>query len=410
MLLNQGPQPTEVQPTLFSMTGERFDAPPVTIESHLFRSIDLRELVASANPNFQHGSVQVAYQGKDLEIGGMVQMVDAERSLIFDEELVEPAKMFKSSRLEGVWWLPSRRHEVRLAVSNTTDSPLSVTASVSKAAPKQTSMPAEADGITLEQQGVVTLNLMPHETRVLDVWQDLGGDKVRALPNAGGVSLQHSGPKGALVARAFIEEPTTGYSTVVEFYDPHRAKTSQLHGAGIRLGSIASEQLTSVVVARNVGSADTVVTGRMPYTTSDGSMAAASLPEIRLAPGEARAVNLMKDIRRSGIEKNVASAGLEFEYTGEPGSVMMSAISTSRSGNQVFRVPLIDPKVPLSSTGGYPWMIEEDSATMVYIKNVTDRSQHYTLYVSAEEEDIHAFRSKNRGSRSDGRTRCPSVA
>lgn len=38
-----------------------------------------------------------------------------------------------------------------------------------------------------------------------------------------------------------------------------------------------------------------------------------------------------------------------------------------------------DPEAHHSSTGGYPWFIEGDSATVIYLKNTTDRPQRYTL-------------------------------
>ena len=51
----------------------------------------------------------------------------------------------------------------------------------------------------------------------------------------------------------------------------------------------------------------------------------------------------------------------------------------SRDGDQVFRVPMLDPQAQRSSTGGYPWFIEDSSVTVVYVKNVTDKPQEYVL-------------------------------
>lgn len=142
----------------------------------------------------------------------------------------------------------------------------------------------------------------------------------------------------------------------------------------MRLGSVAGEQLTPVVVARNVGDAETTITGRVPYTLKDGSAGVVELPALRLAPGEADTIELTAALARSHVERNVATAGLEFEHTGAPGSVLMSAQSVSQSLNQVFQVPLWDIEAQRSATGGYPWKVEGDTSTVVYIKNVTDRS------------------------------------
>ncbi len=40
-----------------------------------------------------------------------------------------------------------------------------------------------------------------------------------------------------------------------------------------------------------------------------------------------------------------------------------------------------DPKVGLSSSGGYPWFIDESSSTVVFIKNTTDKPQDFILSV-----------------------------
>ncbi len=44
--------------------------------------------------------------------------------------------------------------------------------------------------------------------------------------------------------RGIVLEPRSGYSSVIESTDPGRSKTSQLHGAGLRLGPGASPFLS----------------------------------------------------------------------------------------------------------------------------------------------------------------------
>jgi len=129
MLSNQGPHSMSIGVNLFSLTGARLTAPTITLEGNTFRGFDLNEWAIAGGPDFREGSLQVAYTGGDMELGGVVKLVDADRSLIFDEELAEPM-MFASSRLEGVWWLPSHKTEMLLAVSNTADAPLSVNINV----------------------------------------------------------------------------------------------------------------------------------------------------------------------------------------------------------------------------------------------------------------------------------------
>lgn len=365
MVSNQGPRPLMVQPTLFSLDGQRLDVAPVILDGNTVRAFDVREWVRIGGASFREGSLQVSYTGKDVEFGGVVQLVNASRSLSFDEELSEPAMGFHSSQLESVWWLPSNRCEVQLVVSNTTDAPLSVTVKV--------------DGERGRDRETEDLNLLPHETRVLDV-RDFVGRRERALSEVGGISITHNGTPGAVLARGLIAEAEVGYSSVMEFSDPQNAKSTQLDGAGLRVGKVAGEKLNPIAVARNAGDAPTTLTGHITYTTNSGSTSNVTLPEVRLAGSEAKALDLAEAIRRNGLS-DAKAVGLEFAYTGTPGSVVMAAQSVSQSRDQVFRLPIVDAQAQMSSTGFYPWSAEGNNRTVVYIKNTTDQAKKYTMQV-----------------------------
>lgn len=369
LLNNKGPHPLEAEPMLFSMSGERFAVAPVTVEGNSFRLIDIGEWVEGAGPQFQEGSIQVFHLGRDLVLGVQVYLVDEEHRLSFEEKFAEPANS-RSSKLRGVWWLPSRKGEVILALSNTSDSPLTVTAS--------------ADGARPALRGQITVELQPHETRLLDVRGDLFGKGQGAMSRLGGISVEHTGPNGAVLARGFAREVAGGYSLAVQFSDPLGAKSSGYHGAGLRLGAAGGAALTPVVVAYNAGDAAATITGRLPYAAADGGTAEVTLPEVQVPAGGATEIDVARAMRSAGVPADIPSAGLEFEYTTEPGSVQMAALSVGGGRDQVFRVPLWDVAAQRSATGGYPWYIEGSSSTVVYLKNVTDQPQEYVLQLDFE--------------------------
>lgn len=221
LLNNKGPRPLEVRPALFSTGGERLDVAPVTVEANSFRMVDMREWVAGAGPLFREGSVQLFHRGRDLVLGAQVFVVDEARSLSFEEKLAEPAT-FKSSRLEGVWWLPKPTGEVLLAVSNTSGAQVSAGVTIAGERPRK--------------RGEAAFELAPQETRVLDVRRDLMGHVEGTMSQFGGISVSHSGPRGAVLARALALDSDAGYSLAVQFSEPAASKSSQLHGAGLRLG------------------------------------------------------------------------------------------------------------------------------------------------------------------------------
>jgi len=217
-LNNKGPDPLDIQPTLFSLSGQRLDLPPVTVDGTSFRVIDLRQWVTSG-AGFDEGSLQIVHYGMDMQLGAQVKLIDADHSLIFDEQLM--ANMAMSSHLEAVWWLRSHKCNVRLALSNTTDSALAATVRI--------------DGIAPAQAAPSIINLAAHETRLINP-EDLARNGNGTLREIGGISIAHNGAPGALLARGFIEEASTGFSSSIEFWDPHMAVSSKLDGGGLRFG------------------------------------------------------------------------------------------------------------------------------------------------------------------------------
>src|SRR5262245_56093742 len=135
------------------------------------------------------------------------------------------------------------------------------------------------------------------------------------------------------------------------------AKTTRLDGAGLRYGMVSGQKLSQIAIVRNVGSLPTIVRGQIPYILPDGKQTAISLPNVQLDPGEVEKIELPY------IQGEVKSAGLEFSYSTSPGSVIAAALSVSRDRNHVFRLPVRDASDQRSSTGNYPWSIDDNSAT-----------------------------------------------
>ncbi|HEX7331819.1 MAG TPA: hypothetical protein VF290_09975 [Pyrinomonadaceae bacterium] len=366
LLNNKGPLPIEVQPTLFSLNGDRFDAQPVIVDANSHRFEDFADWAAIAGEQFREGSIHLFHRGKDLVLGAQIYLTDETHSLSFDEKLTELRKP-GSSRLAGVWWLPSPKGEVNLVLSNTTSTMLSVSTTIRGESPKR--------------ESGTTVDVGPHETKVLNIERDLFRREQGAMSSFGAISIEHNGASGTLLARAMALYVPRGFSLPIQFTDPATAKSNNLQGAGLRLASIARESLSPTVVVHNAGGTETTLNGRVPYAATGGSEGDVILPQVKLSPGETKVIDIALYVKAHGVSSEVTAAGLEFQYTGELGSVITSAFSVSRSGNQVFRVPLWDIAAQRSGTGGYPWYIEGDSSTVIYIKNVTDETQNYRMYL-----------------------------
>jgi len=139
------------------------------------------------------------------------------------------------------------------------------------------------------------------------MYQRAGG----GLMEGGGISISHSGPSGALLARGMIKDASTGYAASVAFADPANAKSSKLHGAGLRSGTVSGQQLGPIIVAHNIGNEPTDITGQITYTggsrrTKGGLL---KITSAQLQPGE------VSILRPPALGFDVATAGLELKYS-----------------------------------------------------------------------------------------------
>jgi hypothetical protein len=361
LLNNKGNQPIEVRPTIYNLSGQAIEIASVSVEASSFRFVNLQEWAAMGGESFSQGSVRLFHVGKDLVLGAQIYLTDEVNSLSFEEKLAE-FNNFDSRRFEGVWWMPSRLADVQIVLSNTTDTPLSVTARLAKR-PHQT---GEAQ----------VIQLAAHETRVLDLRQDFANGEHFARSDVIALSLEHAGAKSALLARAMVKEAGNGYSNIVQFSNPNSGKSREYQGVGFQIDDVAGERLVPVIVARNLGTEVATVRARVPYTRTDNTTGVVELPQTKLRAGEISLLDTHK-VRQRSQQEQIQIAGLEIEYDTAPGSVIVNAHSVSTSDNQVFRVPMWDPLGQRSPTGGYPWRIEGTSTTKTYIKNITGREQYY---------------------------------
>ncbi len=366
LLNNKSLHPIEVRPTLYNLDGDTFEPPPVIAppNSHIF--VNLTDWTNLGGDSFLRGSLKLFHVGKDLVLGTQIYLEDEEHSLSFEERLAELGK-FDSRRLEAIWRMPSNQATVKIILSNTSAATISASARLSKK-PHHTG-------------NVQTFTLLPHQTRVLDLRTDFEDGNQFANAEIVGLSIEHDGEKSDLKAHGFISDPPKGYSNIITFSNPNTAKSKELHGTGLHLGRLGGEKLEPLVSVKNVGTSTANVTTTVPYTRIDGTIGTVNLDPINLSPGEMRLLNMNKT-EQAARREDIQIAGLEIVSDVGPGSIIANVQSVSESSNQVYRVPMFDPFVQTSSTGGYPWRIDETSSTFVYVKNTSDEEQEYVSYLT----------------------------
>ena len=363
MMNNKGPQPIEVAPTLYGENGAIMQMPTVTVERNSFITVNLRDWVDFAGEAFRQGNIRLFHRGKDLVLGCNMLIIDESKSLIFENKFSELGN-FDSRRLEGVWYIPNNDTDSTVVLTNTSDEFLTVTATLTKNPHNSSS--------------AQTFTLLPHEVKVLDVRRDFPQGNVFAGAKVLGLSLAHDGAEESLLAWTMIKDESKGYSNIATFTNPVKAKSNQYHGAGLQLGSVGDDELEPVVVLRNTTDAKVDVKIKVPYTKEGGSKQTLSVNTVKLNAREVHLVNM----QRAANLRNVKAAGIEIEYTGNPGSVVASAQSVSKSGTQVFRTLLWDAPALKSASSLYPFTIEGTSSTKAYIKNAGFKDEVYVSHIT----------------------------
>src|SRR5215472_3277744 len=112
--------------TLFNTKGQPLVLPAVSLAPELPARFDLSQIANQAD--FESGNVQIAFNGMSMGITSQVSVISTGRRVAF--ESVEDETMdFSSSRLDGILWLQDHETQARIALTNTTTSPVTATVS-----------------------------------------------------------------------------------------------------------------------------------------------------------------------------------------------------------------------------------------------------------------------------------------
>jgi hypothetical protein len=370
-LNNKGADQIRPRVTLFARDGGPYVIPDVIVPGDDFVELDLNAIVAGLGGPFQQGSVQVIYYGKELEMGAQVVIGDLDRGMQFDEQLSYQGAGGENRR-EAVWWLPGPGATLALVLTNRTAEPVTVRAQLHGATR------GTEDGPPDRRERRVQVRLEPHEVQVLDMGAGEGG--AQALGRFGGLTVEFDGPPGALMARGFVEDMQSGYAVPITFARP-AGKSPFYHGGGARMVD-GSGALAPVVLARNTSALGTTVNGRLVVSRAGGLVEAFALASRSLDAGETAVIDLGAAWSQAQQIADATGVGVEFEYASAPGTVVMSAMTTSSDLSRTYQVPLIDPETPPSSTGGYPWRAAVGQTTVVYLKNTTLTPERYLLQIT----------------------------
>lgn len=210
------------------------------------------------------------------------------------------------------------------------------------------------------------MSLAPHATQILT----FKSKNVEAHPESARITI--TGAPGSIIPTGVITTDDGSFTSVIRFYDTKRTKQSDLFGNGLRLKGIVPH-----LVLKNSGL--TPISARPKFMGMEGEESNPFvLSEITLEPGEVVEANLNPLLEAVKSRNDLDIVSIQVRNTGEPGSLIGSIYAINNEEGLSYDVPLRDSGPPRAMTGSYPWKIEKDFTTIVYVTNITDQQAGFT--------------------------------
>jgi hypothetical protein len=345
-----------IRVTAYSRDGRAGDTIAIPVSYFTPAQVRVKDLLPQATEfDFSVGNIQLAYEGRPMQVTGQVTISSPNQHLAFESTM--GMDDHKSQSVNGIVWLPSSYAKAQIALTNVGASPMHA---------------AVKTGFGTDTRATVG----PRQTKVIDLGRESGrGNESTFL-----LTVEHDGLSNDLLATGFVLNPDSGYSANFELLDPSTMISNRLAAAHFQFGAPRINEgypsgttFRAPLVIANIGLSDSRVDITVDYTI-DSQAHVIQLPSLTLAAGDMRTIQLDKLLSDSGVPSAVEDAGLDLSYTGGPGTLVARLTSLDAAGGFSMDVPVKDPLAGMNRVGGsYPWRLDGDHKSVVHLKNTTDQ-------------------------------------
>lgn len=322
--------------TVYSLEGKAFTPKSITLNAGQTRRVDLRQFIDGFNTNTTLGGITVEYFAIPMVIAAQLSIsgVYGEGNLDY---LLEDSMESKSSTLRAVWWEPDDGSSV-IMIGNSAD----------RAVKEEIVL----DGATEE------VWIPAHATVVRQLSHDSGqqgptGGRIRTARLRGDEALT-----GTVRATGFSASPSSKYFQTVQFFDPGVSSEAALYANGLRM----SRQ--NRLLVQNISTAPVSVKGTLFAVNSQASQLEITARKIPAEGAVELELPAMADISL------LDGAAIKLESSGDKGSIIAGFVSFDPTTQITRYAPFKDIGQHAVSTGGYPWRLDGDYESRVYITNV----------------------------------------
>jgi hypothetical protein len=347
---------------LYSPSGQVAPLEDIVLPAHEQRFVELTEQIAQKGPEFRSGGIKLGFESADPGIAAQLAVRDEFRQQPINIPLKSPADS-RSSRLEGLWWFPSHDTHFGLIIYNRGEVETAAVATVSR-----------RDGTVVSS---VPLRLGPNRSQNVD----LRALRSEALGELGGISIQHDGRPGTLLATGFVDVPSRRHTMSLSFADPQTLYGANLYGAGVQLGTtpLAEDRFSGQLFVRNVSSQAIPVTPSLQCGETR-----TALPDFALQAGEAKRV----EVPANAITCETGAVGIEVA-TPVTGSLLGRWLSVAESSGLVVETAMHSFPPGANLSGSDPWWIDEETASILYVQNLGNQEAGFVPVIHYSRHGEH---------------------
>ncbi|HET6978985.1 MAG TPA: hypothetical protein VFI24_21815 [Pyrinomonadaceae bacterium] len=346
VLNSRSPNEMEVTPTFYTESGETILGDPIRLQPAEIRFVRIDSLIPRYHRNnHRWGGMSLSFTGSVLEVWAQITFHGVAGRGSIDETFNILGDQPSDTR-EAVWWMP-RKSTAVIALGNSSDTPIQVTASFSDGESKQ-------------------INIRPFSTEFIRRRAANGNKESGTLDS---VKLT-TAPASADAFRiaGFIVGGEKNFDSSIRFADTKKVAQPNLYATNLRLQNTEPH-----MVLKNTGPVE--ITARPRFSPVAGvSESPVELPAITLGPNETVDVNLTPLRIAAGTRADLDAVSVNVVNSGAAGSLIGAWYGTDTNKLLTYDVPLRDSGPIRNSTGSYPWRTDQDYTTIVNITNISDHA------------------------------------
>lgn len=337
VVVSHSTKPATAMLTVYSASGKPYPKNEVSLAASETKRLDVRSLIPT-DAIGDLGGMSIDYNGGSMMIVAQITLHHFRGFGSLDVPFFEDME-FMSSELGSVWWEPTDGFSY-LILGNSSSMP--VVANVSYAS-------GESEQV----------QIAPFATVVKPV--SYGDDQEQA--DEGRIQSVHitsNAMAGLLRADGFVASPKTGFFDTVRFFDPGTSMEPDLYANGLHF-SHGSPHL----LVRNLTSGQIRVSGEL-YLSGKSSTKPIAIPDVQVPADGSRELRIPPVGDLSGYD----DAAIRLRSSGPKGSFVASFTHFDAEQRLTRSVPFKDIEDPSVSTGGYPWRLDGDYTSRVFVTNV----------------------------------------